>query len=138
MTLISVRKNLFREINIKELYEVSDFDFRLQYSFIKFDEILESIGITKKIIGQYDRAIMEFLIFLELINIKIDEVIESDLELYREILLRRSNNKRSANTKVTRIKAYLYVYHKINEHTSMKRDLSTKGIEKEITQILSE
>lgn len=138
MTLISIRKTLFKEIKLKDLYTVSDFEFRYTYSYLKFNEILTDVGITEKIIGQYNRAIDEFYIFLDLLNININDVLESDLELYREILLRRNNNKRSAKTKITRINVYLYVYRKINEHESMKRDLSTSAILKEVKQIISE
>ena len=138
MTLISIRKTLFKEIKLKDLYTVSDFEFRYTYSYLKFNEILTNVGITEKILGQYNRAIDEFYTFLDLLNININDVLESDLELYREILLRRNNNKRSAKTKITRIKVYLYVYRKINEHESMKRDLSTSAILKEVKQIISE
>lgn len=136
MTLISIRKTLFREIKLKELLKVSDYDFRYTYSSAKFNKMLRDIGITEKVIGQYNRAIDEFFVFLELINVNINDVLESDLELYREILLRRNNNKRSAKTKITRINVYLYIYRKINEHESMKRDLSAAAILKDIKQML--
>ncbi|NFO48595.1 hypothetical protein FDB40_17215 [Clostridium botulinum] len=138
MTLISIRKRLFREIRLKELATVSDYEFRYIYTYQKFNEMLKEIGITEKIIGQYNRAIDEFFVFLDLINININDVLESDLELYRELLLRRNNNKRSAKTKITRIKAYLYTYSKINEHESMQGDLSSSGILKGVKQIISE
>lgn len=138
MGQISLRKNLFREIRIEEFLEFNDVDFRMQVSFIEFDKILKNIGLTNKIIGQYKRSVDEFLIFLDLIDIGIPEVIESDLELYREILLKRSNDKRSAKTKISRIKAYLYIYEKVNEQKSMQGDLSPKAMLKEVKQIISE
>lgn len=138
MTLISLRKNLFRKVKLEEFLNCSNTDFKLYFSLIKFNEILRDIGLTSKTIGQYKRAVEEFLIFLDLIDIRIEDVIESDLELYREILLKRSNNKRSAKTKITRINVYLYIYSKINEHESMQGDLSTLGILKEVKQIISE
>jgi len=138
MGQISLRKNLFREIRIEEFLKFNDVEFRMQVSFIEFDKILKNIGLTNKIIGQYKRSVDEFLIFLDLIDICIPEVIESDLDLYREILLKRSNDKRSAKTKISRIRAYLYIYKKVNELKSMQGDLSPKAILKEVKQIISE
>lgn len=138
MTLISVRKNLFKEIDLKKFYEVTDSDFRYIYTYTRFEKMLKDIRITKKTIGQYDRAISEFLIFLELIDIKLSGVIDSDLELYKDILLRRNNNKRATKTKIYRISLYLWFYKKINEVVLIETDYSTNTIEKMAIEMIKD
>lgn len=138
MTLIRLKGKLYKPIDVKEFFETSDYDFRLFYSWRKFEELLTHAGFTKKTINQYSAAIADFLLFLDLINININDLVDSDLELYKELLVRRNNNqnKRAIKTKITRVLIYLQFYFKINE--SMPENCSSKGIRKEVKQLQAE
>ena len=138
MTLIRLRGELYKPVDIKKIFKVSDSEFRLFYSWRKFNELLKQAGFTEKTIKQYDSAIADFLLFLELINISINDVKDSDLELYKQLLLRRNNNhnKRTVKTKITRVIIYLQVYFKINKN--MLGDYSTKGVINQLKQLEAE
>lgn len=138
MTLIRLRGKLYKPVDIEKFFNVSDSEFRFLYSWSKFNELLKHAAFTEKTIKQYDSAITDFLLFLELINISINDVKDSDLELYKQLLLRRNNNhnKRAVKTKITRVIIYLQVYFKINKN--MLGDYSTKSVIKQIRQLEAE
>ena len=94
-------------------YNITDEEFRKTMSMIELQRSIESQGYKEKTINNYINATYEMLFFLDLINIEVSEVRNSDVELYNKILIRRGYTKPQARRKINRIKKCIYTYAKI-------------------------
>lgn len=96
-------------------YKITDEEFRKTMAAIELERIIENQGYNRKTIDNYINAINEMLNFLDLINVNISEVKNSDVELYNKVLIRRGYTKPQARRKINRIKKCIFVYKKIFE-----------------------
>lgn len=94
-------------------YKITDEEFRKTMSMIELQRCIEIQGYKEKTINNYINATYEMLFFLDLINIDVSEVRNSDVELYNKILIRRGYTKPQARRKINRIKKCIYTYAKI-------------------------
>ncbi|MVX67118.1 hypothetical protein GKZ28_26060 [Clostridium chromiireducens] len=94
-------------------YKITNEEFRKTMSMMELQRIIEKQGYKEKTINNYLTATYEMLFFLDLINIDVSEVRDSDIELYNKILIRRGYNKPQARRKINRIKKCIYTYAKI-------------------------
>lgn len=99
----------------KNPYKITNEEFRKTMSMIELQRVIESQGYKEKTINNYINATYEMLFFLDLINVDVSEVRNSDIELYNKILIRRGYNKPQARRKINRIKKCIYTYANIFE-----------------------
>lgn len=96
-------------------YEITNEEFRKTMSMMELQRIIERQGYKEKTINNYLNATNEMLFFLDLINIDVSEVTNSDIELYNKILIRRGHTKPQARRKINRIRKCIYTYANIFE-----------------------